>query len=44
MDGGSSSKDSRVSSALAEDIDDGSRECPVGCKVKKKKVVVGFLN
>ena len=26
-----------MSSALAEDIDDGSRECPVVCKVKKKK-------
>jgi len=34
MDGGSSSKDSRVSSALAEDLDDGSRDRVVVCKAK----------
>jgi len=44
MDGGSSSKDSRVSSAFAEDLDDGPRDRVVVCKANKKNVNVGFLN
>ncbi len=38
MDGGSSSEDSRVSSALAEELDDGSRDSSVIRKVNKKNI------